>query len=233
MADSPMLKLLQADAWGEYEPDFRHLGSWKFYPLLTQALETLDHGVLFVSKMHGLGHIERTILQGGFCAMEDGLDRADTELLLLACSYHDVGRQNDWVDDLHGWRSAQRIGAITGRTGEELKLLQGAVDAHARKEAVLRETVAGYHPADLERAVRLAQLLKDADGLDRVRLGDLDPSYLRRAASRTRAGLAAEVYRRYQTSIGRSPEPFFSPEEIDRFRRHKGDPVPPPPPSQG
>ncbi len=233
MADSPMLNLLQAGVWGSYAPHFQRLSRWEHYPMLLQTLEQLDHSVLFVSKMHGLGHIERTILQGGFCAMEEGLDRSDTALLLLACSYHDVGRQDDWVDDLHGWRSAQRIGAITGRTGEDLKLLQGAVDAHSRKEAVLRETVAGYHPADLNRAVRLAQLLKDADGLDRVRLGDLDPSYLRRETSRSRAGLAFEVYRRYQQSIGCSPKPFFTQEELDYFRAHKNDAVPPTPPDKG
>lgn len=233
MADSPMLNLLQAGVWGSYAPHFQRLSRWEHYPMLLQTLEQLDHSVLFVSKMHGLGHIERTILQGGFCAMEEGLDRSDTALLLLACSYHDVGRQDDWVDDLHGWRSAQRIGAITGRTGEDLKLLQGAVDAHSRKEAVLRETVAGYHPADLNRAVRLAQLLKDADGLDRVRLGDLDPRYLRRETSRSRAGLAFEVYRRYQQSIGCSPKPFFTQEELDYFRAHKNDAVPPTPPDKG
>ena len=233
MADSPMLNLLQAGVWGSYAPHFQRLSRWEHYPMLLQTLEQLDHSVLFVSKMHGLGHIERTILQGGFCAMEEGLDRSDTALLLLACSYHDVGRQDDWVDDLHGWRSAQRIGAITGRTGEDLKLLQGAVDAHSRKEAVLRETVAGYRPADLNRAVRLAQLLKDADGLDRVRLGDLDPSYLRRETSRSRAGLAFEVYRRYQQSIGCSPKPFFTQEELDYFRAHKNDAVPPTPSDKG
>lgn len=233
MADSPMLNLLQAGVWGSYAPHFQRLSRWEHYPMLLQTLEQLDHSVLFVSKMHGLGHIERTILQGGFCAMEEGLDRSDTALLLLACSYHDVGRQDDWVDDLHGWRSAQRIGAITGRTGEDLKLLQGAVDAHSRKEAVLRETVAGYRPADLDRAVRLAQLLKDADGLDRVRLGDLDPSYLRRETSRSRAGLAFEVYRRYQQSIGCSPKPFFTQEELNYFRAHKNDAVPPTPPDKG
>ena len=234
MADRrPMLELLQADHWQEYEPEFQRLQNWVFYPLLLDTLEQLNHSVLFVSKMHGLGHIERTILQGGFCAMEEGLDRPDTELLLLACSYHDVGRRNDWVDDLHGHRSAQQIGAITGRTGEDLKLLQGAVDAHSRREPALRPTVEGYAPADLDRAIALAQLLKDADGLDRVRIGDLDPSYLRRTSSQKRAGLALEVFRRYQCSIGMAPEPFFTPEQVETFRRPKNDPNPPPPPPQG
>lgn len=229
----PMLELLQAGNWQAFEPEFRRLQGWEFYPLLLETLAQLDHSVLFVSKMHGLGHIERTILQGGFCAMEEGLDRPDTELLLLACSYHDVGRQNDWVDDLHGHRSAQRIGAITGRTGEDLKLLQGAVDAHSRREPALRPTVEGYAPADPDRAILLAQLLKDADGLDRVRIGDLDPSYLRKESSRKRAGLALEVFRRYQQTIGMAPEPFFTPEQVRFFRSHKNDPAPPSPPQQG
>ena len=141
MADSPMLNLLQAGVWGSYAPHFQRLSRWEHYPMLLQTLEQLDHSVLFVSKMHGLGHIERTILQGGFCAMEEGLDR--------------------------------------------------------------------------------------------VRLGDLDPSYLRRETSRSRAGLAFEVYRRYQQSIGCSPKPFFTQEELDYFRAHKNDAVPPTPPDKG
>ena len=227
MTEHPMLEVLKAGNWGQFQSEFDRLTGWQFYPLLIQTLTELNHSVLFVSKMHGLGHIERTILQGGFCAMEEELDRADTELLLLACSYHDVGRQNDWVDDLHGWRSAQRIGEITGRTGDDLHILQGMVDAHSRHEPVLRETVAGYHPADLERAVNLAQLLKDADGLDRVRLGDLDPHYLRRESSKRRAELAFEVFKRYQVEIGLPPKPFFTPEEISSFRAHKDTQKPP------
>lgn len=227
MTDSPMLILLKNNQWGDYAPEFQALQQWPFYSILLDALNQLDHSVLFVSTMHGLGHIERTILQGGFCAMEEYLNQADTELLLLACSYHDVGRQNDWVDDLHGWRSAQRIGAITGRIGEDLKLLQGMVDAHSRHEPVLQETVLGYQPSDPDRAVNLAQLLKDADGLDRVRLGDLDRRYLRRESSRKRADLAREVFFRYQVQIGLPPKPFFSEEEIAQFRNHKDAPPTP------
>jgi len=223
-----MLELLAEGGWGEFQPEFDRLAGWQFYPKLLETLEQLDHSVLFVSKMHGLGHIERTILQGGFCAMEEGLDRTDTELLLEACSYHDVGRQNDWVDDLHGHRSAQQIGALTGRTGEELKLLQGAVDAHSRKDKVLLETIQSYGPALQDRAVRLAQLLKDADGLDRVRIGDLNPAYLRRESSRKRVGLAREVFCRYQCRIGLEPKPFFSEEIIAEIRKH-GEPQGAPP----
>ena len=228
MSERPMLDLLRAGDWGEFQPQFDALECWEHYPLLIAALENLKHEALFVSHLHGLGHIERTMLQGAFCAMAEGLDEADTQLLLECCSYHDVGRINDWVDDLHGHRSAGRLAELTGRTGEELLLLQGAVDAHSRRDKELETIIDGYAAADRRRAIMLAQLLKDSDGLDRVRLGDLDPKYLRRDASRQRAGLARAVFGRYQRHIGRADRPRFTEEEIAAFRARNEQPGMPP-----
>lgn len=219
---SPMLALLAEGNWGEFQPQFDALADWKYYPLLLDTLKNLKQEALFVSHIHGLGHIERAILQGAFCAMEEELSEEDTRLLLECCSYHDVGRVDDWVDDLHGFRAAQKIGELTGRTGEDLLLLQGAVDAHSRRDAVLEQTVAGYGAGDQRRAVELALRLKDADGLDRARLGDLDPRYLRRAGSKGRVKLAEEVYRRYQRKQGEKEAPFFS-EEIIHWLRERGE----------
>ena len=107
---SPMLELLAQGNWGQFQSRFDQLSAWTYYPLLLDTLMGLKQEALFVSHIHGLGHIERTILQGAFCAMEEALGEEDTRLLLECCSYHDVGRVDDWVDDLHGHRSAQRIG---------------------------------------------------------------------------------------------------------------------------
>ena len=52
------------------------------------------------------------------------------------------------------------------------------------------------------------RLLKDADALDRVRLGDLDPSYLRHPEARTMVGFAQELYRATHRSIPPSPDYF-------------------------
>jgi len=41
---------------------------------------------------------------------------------------------------------------------------------------------------------RLTSLLKDADGLDRVRLGDLDPRYLRNPEAHDMVGFAAALF---------------------------------------
>lgn len=217
MSRSPMLALLRQNQWNEVQPDFDQLRHWHGYPMLLQTLDELNHEALFVSHMHGLGHIERTILQGSFCAMDQTLSEEDTRLLLAACSYHDVGRVNDWVDDLHGHRSAQVLDRLTPFRGEALLLIQGAVDAHSRRDSVLEATLDHYGAADRPRAIRLAKLLKDADGLDRARLGDLDPRYLRFDTSRLRVKLAEAVFAAYQLSLGLSPAPFFSKEQVASF----------------
>ncbi len=219
MAESIMLRLLEADDWGEHAAAFDALRAWRFYPLLLDYFRQLDHSALFDSRVHGPGHIERTMLQGGFCAMAEALDEEDTRLVLEACSYHDVGRINDWADPLHGERAVPKLAALTHRDGEALNMLQAAVDAHSRRDNVLEATVQGYHPADYPRALRLAQLLKDADGLDRVRLGDLNAHYLRREASRARVGLAQAVFERYQRANGLEATPFFSKAVIEMLRK--------------
>ena len=96
-----------------------------------------------------------------------------------AASYHDVGRTFDGYDIYHGARSALRLAALTGQTGEALVELQAAVTAHSRPDREMASIVASFQPRDLPHAMALTRLLKDADHLDRVRLGDLDPKFLR------------------------------------------------------
>ena len=192
--------LLARQDWGRHQPLVDGFCHWSQYPLFLQMLTQLNRAVLFDSPIHGLGHIERTMCHGAMCAQAEGFSEADTRLLLLACSYHDVGRRDDSLDNEHGYRSAQQIGQLTGCSGEDLAILQGAVDAHARPDHQLPATVQRYHPADVQHAITIATLLKDADGLDRVRIWDLNVSYLRRTSSKLRADFAQELYRRYQAA---------------------------------
>jgi hypothetical protein len=54
----------------------------------------------------------------------------------------------------------------------------------------------------------LTALLKDADGLDRVRLGDLDPRYLRHEQARSMVGFAERLYAHTEGSLRPSPDYF-------------------------
>ncbi len=225
MSGQLLIDLLTAPDWGEHQSLVNRLLRWPGYALFRQTAQELNHTVLYDSAIHGPGHIYRTLCHGAFCALEEPLSPQDTRLLLLACAYHDVGRENDTLDELHGWRAAQRLPALTGLTGEDLKLVQAAVDAHSRDEIALQPTVEGYHLADPQRGMTLAELLKDADGLDRVRIWDLDPAYLRREASRQRAAFAKELYLRYQRRAGGVLVPAFVQEW--KHLDEEGNPLPP------
>lgn len=218
---SPMLALIERNQWELYQPMMDRLALWQGWPLLLEKLQGLNWGALYESSIHGPGHIERTMVHGAFCAMEEPLGMEDTALLLECCAYHDVGRINDVRDDLHGQRAAKQLARLTGREGEELVMMMAAVDAHSRSEFQLEPTLERYRPADYRRCLVLAQLLKDADGLDRVRIWDLDVSRLRRAASRAREGFAEYLFQRYQAEIHASTTPPFPQKLLDKLAAKK------------
>ena len=214
---SPLMELILENRWEDFQPLMDRLHAWTHWPLFLTRLVDLDRSALFESRVHGQGHIERTMLHGAFCAMEEGLDGEDTGLLLYCCAYHDVGRVNDRVDHLHGHRSAARLAGLTGQTGQALTMMMAAVDAHSRPESHLQSTLEGYAPAQWDRCLTLTQLLKDADGLDRVRIYDLDVSHLRRQASRDREGFAEYLFGRYQRLIKAPLNPPFAPALVEKL----------------
>lgn len=193
-----MLRLLHQGSWQEDEAQIRALRNWRHYPVLVQAYETMDEGALFQSWVHGPGHIHRVLLLAGLIGWQEGLEEADLRQLFWAASYHDVGRTFDGFDIYHGARSALRLEALTGCQGETLVELKAAVTAHSRPDRDMESVVASFQPKDYGHALELTRLLKDADNLDRVRLGDLNPKFLRHQSARDLTGFAQRLFRRYQ-----------------------------------
>lgn len=156
------------------------------------AYSTLKRGELYESWIHGQGHIERVIMLGAIIAMGEKFSEEDTRLALFCCSYHDIGRSNDRRDDDHGTVSAGMIvsrdlvSIIPGITEREISILQAAIATHSMHDSALEDNQRKYgvKPEDYERCRRICWCLKDADNMDRVRLNDLDPKYLRLETSK-------------------------------------------------
>lgn len=194
MIENRGLRLLECGEWREFEPLMEELRGWQYYHLLTEAMRSLKLDVLYHSKIHGSGHISRVLLMSGLIAKGENLDCEDVLQYFRAASYHDVGREHDGLDLTHGSRSALKLEAITGLTGEPLRELQGAVAAHSQPDYKLEEMVRSFEPEDFSRAVELARLLKDADNLDRVRLPDLNPDYLRHQSAKDLADFSYYLF---------------------------------------
>lgn len=159
---------------------------------LLLAFSTLKREELYKSFLHGQGHIERVIMLGALIAMGEKFSLRDTRLTLFACSYHDIGRINDRRDDDHGTVSAEGIvsrdlvSIIPDVSEDEIAILQAAIATHSMHDSSLEanERKFGVKPEEHERCRRICWCLKDADNMDRVRLNDLDPKYLRHETSK-------------------------------------------------
>ena len=198
MPENRMLSLLEQGDWESDAALIQGLQAWPLYPLLLETYESLQEDALYKSRVHGSGHIHRVLLFAALIAWQEALPEDLVRQLFRAAAYHDVGRTFDGYDLDHGARSAQRLEELTGQTGEALAELQAAVTAHALPDARLEETVHAFHPADFDRAVELTRLLKDADNLDRVRLGDLKVKFLRHESAKNLADFALRLLARDQ-----------------------------------
>ena len=208
-SDSVLLALLSNGQWGPYEAMMDMFRATPYSGQLLEALRSLRRDALYMSHVHGVGHIERTMLHGAMCAAADRLSPADAKLLLQMCSYHDTGRVSDWLDNAHGYRSSLKLAALTGLDGEDLRIAMAGVEAHSLSDKAMEATLTKHAPMDMDRARRLAELLKDADGLDRVRINDLNPRFLRRQDSRERADFAQYLFDQYAAleALNRGDEP--------------------------
>lgn len=104
-----------------------------------------------------------------------------------------IDSADDGVCHRHGADAAQRLRdepalqrrlAEAGLTEADYPAIEAAVTAHSAPKEVSRE-----HPH-----WPLIALLKDADGLDRVRLGDLDPRYPRHPEARGMVPFAQALF---------------------------------------
>ena len=143
------------------------------------------------SRLHGAAHTRRVHVHAQRLAGELAWSAADTRLVLAAALYHDIGRVDDGETPGHGAASAARadaLGLLRGLAPEDAAVVRFAIRRHSLPDAGAvaesKALAAAGRLGQPERAVRVLWLLKDADALDRPRLGgsgDLDPSQLRNA----------------------------------------------------
>ncbi len=195
--ESVLLTLLEQES-SFLENEIKELKNWNLFPVFEYYVKALKKECLYQSHIHGIGHIERVLLFGGLIAMKNHCNEADTRLLLTACSYHDIGRIDDSLDDYHGKRSSEKLPQIISLNPDEMAIVQAAIYAHSINDVLMEDTIANFGIYDKPRALSIAKMLKDADALDRVRVMDLDPRFLRFNCSNQYVNFAYKLYKAYQ-----------------------------------
>ncbi|MGE5229278.1 MAG: HD domain-containing protein [Deltaproteobacteria bacterium] len=161
------------------------------------------------SRLHGEGHTRRVHVHAQRLLERLRWDEDDARLVLQAALWHDIGRETDGVEPPHGARSAARADEL-GLTAElgahDAALVRFAITRHSLPDGGAAALAARLATADdparrlaePERALRVLWLLKDADALDRVRLGfgeRADPQQLRHPEAVGQIAFADQLYR--------------------------------------
>jgi len=148
---------------------------------LSEIIET-DKKILrdenhYQSETHGVNHVRRVAFFGGLLADLGNLSKKDKEILLTAIRYHDIGRENDGEDSEHGKKSVQKLENIKGYQrlpDEDKQLIRFMIEQHSIEGKENDKAILELDEGKRERYKMMLDYIKDADKLDRVRLGGYD-----------------------------------------------------------
>lgn len=158
------------------------------------------------SETHGQKHVARVMIHAFLLLRETG-NHGLARPLWASVYLHDLARTHDGRCLRHGRDAVERlpsleeVGALFTRAGlgdGDLEAVRFAVAHHCGG--------AEAEPGHPHRT--LTALLKDADGLDRVRLGDLDPDYLRFPVTPRLIPFARRLHRETHRLIAEGPDHF-------------------------
>jgi HD superfamily phosphodiesterase len=173
---------------------------------LARRPDVQQHWFRRSSRLHGVTHTQRVYVHVERLLEQLAWNEADGELVLRAALCHDIGRFGDGVEPGHGASSvewADERGRLADLAADDAAVVRFAILRHSLRDSgapgLAAELAASGDPArrlaEPERALRVLWLLKDADALDRVRLGECaDPQQLRFEATIKLIPFAAALY---------------------------------------
>ena len=179
------------------------LPEWKrIKPVFDKWNDILENQVTFTledSEKHTGAHCRRVMLYALAIAQRQGLSEEDKDILGVAAAFHDSRRQDDWLDVGHGQRAADYYREYC--VSHELEFKQKCYDIiyyHDRDDQTGIDVISGRSPLE-QNGVVLYEIFKDADALDRFRLGPdgLDIKYLRTDEARLLYNFVKMVWFRY------------------------------------
>lgn len=156
----------------------------------SRVAKTLGYQIENPFQQHGLRHVFRVLLLTLIYVFNSGddLTEADKQILIYFSLVHDLGRDSDFVDELHGEKSLLtikrrgiRIKGI-GLSKKEYRMAELLIAYHCRSDETGIAAIKGegsFTSKDKRRACKLYMIAKDMDGLDRVRFNGLNYRMLR------------------------------------------------------
>lgn len=183
---------------------------------LSSHLEKINQKVLYKWDLHGCDHSDKVSLFVYLIANKYGVSETELQILLDAAAYHDIGRTSDMEDEIHGFTSSLKVEKVVDNEiysdKKNLCYLKALCDAHSVSESRIESIYNNYcndYPEidfDYEQFIKLVQILRDADALDKTRLDNnfeesLQINYLKLNYSKALISFASELNKKYKLRI--------------------------------
>ena len=98
-------------------------------------LDDIKAEQLYKSDFHGLYHSQKVCFFAYLIGKHENLSETEMKILLDAAIYHDMGRENDNEDNLHGSASARLIDQVVKYDNPtDMYYLKAIVDAHSKPD---------------------------------------------------------------------------------------------------
>ena len=192
-------------------------------------------------KVHGQRHIKNVLLYTTLIGQSVIQDKHDLNLIMLSAKYHDIGRKTDAYEE-HAEASAKiAIEKLKDKcSSEDLSIISTIIEFHEtpRNVANVDELFVamarknGITDDQIPRVRQMAEVLKDADALDRTRFinkARLNPEFLQYDVSKQLVKFASslqETYAIYDLKEFHCDEAIgillqtYTPQEVLRTIRH-------------
>ena len=179
----------------EFKTELRTSGILQHYNSYAEQIDA--EWFLNPQGIHAVSHTKRVLLLGLIISFLEKFSLADWNLLSLAAVFHDIGRIHDGYDPNHGIASYEKLiekNLLELDNHQEQEILRFLIQNHAIPDQSAYKKLNHYELSDIDRTLRLYDAFKDADGLDRVRIKDLNPEYLRTASAHRLLLAAHQLY---------------------------------------
>ncbi len=160
-------------------------------------------------NVHGQRHIKNVLLYSSLIGSKVLEDKHDLELLMVASKYHDVGRKTDAHEE-HAKSSAEMASKklIEKYSNEDISVISTIIEFHEIPRNIPNvdsifvdiATKNGVSESQMYRVRQMAEILRDADALDRTRFinkARLNPQFLAFDESKKLIKFAASLQETY------------------------------------
>ena len=178
----------------EYTKESEYVSCYKKF------INKINYSLLLKSDVHGLPHIIRSSIYTLIICAYEKIKLEDFKIALECIFYHDIGRINDIDDDYHGYNATKKLLFLDEKYDNNIvNIIKFVITCHCLEDETYSEVLNYYQIGNKELALKILNIIKDADALDRVReYPYLDIKYLRTETSKKLVDFAYIFYQNFK-----------------------------------